>query len=89
MSETPESLIEFPAELSVKAMGLNNDEFPALVESIVTPFVPGDNAVTYTTVESRQAKYVAIRAHFTAQNIEQLQAIYAALRKDNRVLYIL
>jgi len=44
--EPPETLIEFPAKLSVKAMGLNDGTFQELIESIVSPHVPGDNAVS-------------------------------------------
>jgi len=87
--QDPETLIEFPAALSVKAMGLNSPDFAELVENIVTQHVPGENAVKIVQVESRQAKYVAIRAHFTAESLEQLHAIYDDLRADARVLYAL
>ena len=86
---SPETLIQFPAQLSVKAMGLNSAGFIELVESLVVPHVPGDNAITITEVASRNDKYVSVRAHFTATSIEQLHAIYAALRAESRVLYIL
>jgi len=87
--EPPETLIEFPAKLSVKAMGLNDGTFQELIESIVSPHVPGSNAVNYTESASSKAKYVSISAHFTAQNLEQLHAIYADLRAEKRVLYVL
>lgn len=87
--DTPDTLIEFPAQLSVKAMGLNSKDFIDLVESLVVPHVPGKNAVTITEVKSRSAKYLSVRAHFTANSLEQLHAIYAALRAESRVLYVL
>ena len=87
--EKPETLIDFPAELSVKAMGLNEGDFAELVKSLVVPHVPGENSVTIVEVESRHAKYVAVRAHFTAKSLEQLHAIYASLRDESRVLYVL
>jgi len=73
--QNPETLIEFPAELSVKAMGLNDSDFAELVESLVRPHVPDDRSVRITQLESRRAKYISIRAHFTADTIEQLHAI--------------
>jgi len=88
-ADSPESLIDFPAELSVKAMGLNEPDFPKLIESIVAPHVPKAGNLNIVEVESRRGKYVAIRAHFTANNLEQLHAIYAALRDEKRVLYVL
>jgi len=87
--QAPETLIEFPAKLSVKAMGLNQGDFIELVESLVVPHVPGENSVTITELESRNAKYLSVRAHFTADSLEQLHAIYAALRAESRVLYVL
>lgn len=88
-TEKPETLIEFPADLSVKAMGLNNGEFTALVESLITPLVGGPDAVRFTELPSSGKKYVSVSAHFQAQNLEQLHAVYAALRGDSRVLYVL
>jgi len=88
-NDTKDTLIEFPAKLSVKAMGLNDDTFQPLIESIVSPHVPGTHAVRYTQSASSKAKYVSVSAHFMAQNLEQLHAIYADLRAEKRVLYVL
>ncbi len=88
-TDNPETLIEFPADLSVKAMGLNNSEFTELVESLITPLVGGADAVSFTEVPSSGKKYVSVRAHFRAENLEQLHSVYAALRGDSRVLYVL
>lgn len=88
-AQTPETLIEFPAELSVKAMGLNEPDFVELVSSLVAPHVPGEGAFEISEVKSRHAKYLSIRVHFTADNLEQLHAIYASLRAEPRVLYVL
>ncbi len=87
-NEPPETLIEFPAKLSVKAMGLNDGTFQDLIESIIAPHVSGAT-LTFTEAASKKAKYVSISAHFTAQNLEQLHAIYADLRAEKRVLYVL
>ena len=87
--QTPESLIEFPAELSVKAMGLNEPDFVELITTLITPHVPVEANLNITEVKSRHAKYLSIRAHFRADNLEQLHAIYSALRDEPRVLYVL
>lgn len=70
-------------------MGLNDGTFQDLIETIIAPHVPGPNAISFTQAASNKAKYVSISAHFTAQNIEQLHAIYADLRAEKRVLYVL
>ena len=89
MADTPETLIEFPAALSVKAMGLNEPDFVELITDLITPHVPGEGELSITELKSRHAKYLSIRAHFTAHSLEQLHAIYAALRAEPRVLYVL
>lgn len=83
-----ESLIEFPAEISVKAMGLNADDFEACVSALVLPHIEPD-PVSVSTLPSSKGKYMSVRVHFTAQNLEQLHQVYAALRAEPRVLYTL
>lgn len=87
--DLPDTLIEFPADISVKAMGLNEPDFLALVSALITPHVPGEGVLKITEVASRHAKYLSVRAQFIADNLEQLHAIYADLRAEPRVLYVL
>lgn len=83
-----ESLIEFPADIAVKAMGLNQDDFMSLVEDIVKPHIePG--VTTFTTLPSKEGKYLSVSIRFKATSIEQLHSVYAALRQNKRVLYTL
>jgi len=84
-----ESLIDFPAALSVKAMGLNAEGFDALVTSTVTSQLPVDTEHKVTTQLSSGGKYVSVSVHFTASNLEELKRIYAALRSESSVLYLL
>lgn len=85
---TPETLIEFPADLTVKAMGLNTPDFKALISSLVLPLIePAD--VRVTTVPSKEGKYLSVRVNFVATSLDQLQSVYAALRAESRVLYTL
>lgn len=84
-----DSLIEFPAELAVKAMGLNRPGFRELVTQLVEFHLPDGTDVDVTTLESSQGKYVSVRVRFVAESREQLESIYGALRAEQRVLFTL
>ncbi|MDB4223169.1 DUF493 domain-containing protein [Granulosicoccus sp.] len=83
-----DSLIEFPADIAVKAMGLSAADFETLISSLVLPHIDPD-PVTFTTLPSKEGKYVSISIRFTAKNIEQLELVYTALKAEPRVLYTL
>jgi len=83
-----ETLIEFPADIAVKAMGLNTADFETLISTLVLPHIKPD-PVTFTTLPSKEAKYVSVSIRFTAKNIEQLETVYTALKAEPRVLYTL
>lgn len=84
----PDTLIEFPAELSVKAMGLNTDDFESLVSGLVLPLLAPQGA-SVSTLPSRGGKYLSVRIRFTATSLGQLETVYQALRSQERVLYTL
>ena len=88
-SADKESLIEFPAELAVKAMGLQTEDFESLVTTLVASQLPEGSAHKVTTQQSSGGKYVSVSVHFTASSLEQLKTIYASLRNESRVLYLL
>ena len=85
---TTESLIEFPAEITVKAMGVNTGDFETLIASMVIPLIePAE--VSFKAVLSREGKYLTVRVHFIAVDHEHLISVYAALKAEERVLYTL
>lgn len=86
MTDDQESIMTFPCEFSVKAMGLAADDFDALVVEIVRRHVNdlGENAVK--SKPSRKGKYLSVTVTFTASSRRQLDAIYQALTDHERVL---
>ncbi len=86
MTDETESLMQFPCEFSVKAMGLAEGDFDAVVVEIVRRHVAdlGESAVKSRL--SKGGKYVAVTVTFEATSREQLDAIYHALTDDDRVL---
>lgn len=83
-----DTLLEFPADIAVKAMGFSAGDFDTLVSSIVLPHIEPD-PVDFTTLPSKEGKYVSVSIRFTARNIEQLETIYTALKAEPRVLFTL
>ncbi|MES9857516.1 MAG: DUF493 domain-containing protein [Sedimenticola sp.] len=86
MSEERETLLEFPCQFSVKAMGYAAPDFDAVVLSIVRDHVPniGEGAVKIRP--SKEGKYLAVTVTFEATSKAQLDAIYYALTDSERVL---
>jgi putative lipoic acid-binding regulatory protein len=88
--ELPEGgLLEFPCEISIKAMGLACDEFELLVVELVRQHAPqlGENAVSSRL--SSGGKYVSVSVRVQAQSREQMDAIYQALSDHQQVLMAL
>jgi len=83
-----ETLIEFPADIAVKAMGLNSPDFQDVVSALALPHIE-PSEFTITTLPSKEGKYLSVSVRFTASSLEQLQAVYAALRAEPKVLYTL
>jgi len=85
----PATLIEFPAEISIKAMGLNANNFEQRVGDLVKPELGPEQAVRITSVSSSAGKYLSVRVHLTVQSHAQLLSLYKALRADAAVLFTL
>ena len=86
MSDESETLLEFPCEYSVKAMGLATSDFDALVFDIVRRQVPGLGEGAVRTRASSGGKYLSVTVTFQATSKPQLDAIYQALTDHDQVL---
>jgi len=83
-----ETRIEFPADIAVKAMGLNTSDFKDCVSALALPHIESSD-VSITTLPSKEGKYLSVSVRFTATSLEQLQAVYSALQAEPRILYTL
>ena len=83
------SLLEFPADLSVKAMGLSSVDFESLVQGVVCSVIGTATVPRTTSRTSSGGKYLSVSVHFVASSQTQLEAIYSALQAENRVLFVL
>jgi len=82
-------LIKYPADMSIKAMGLNAADFEDWVKGLVFPIIAPQTANKIDTRESSGGKYLSVTVHFTATDKEQYELVYNALRDDARVLFTL
>lgn len=88
MSEE-QSLLEFPCQFAIKAMGLSRDDFDAIVVEIVRRHVDDLHEGAVTTRPSSGGKYTAVTVMIEATSRAQLDAIYQALTDSPDVLMAL
>ena len=74
-----ETLLEFPCEFPIKAMGLACDELEIAVLDIVNRHVEDLGEGALKMKPSRNGKYVAITVTINATSKDQLDAIYMEL----------
>ncbi len=89
MSSTEETLLEFPCQFPIKAMGLADDDFDALVVGIVRQHVDDINEGAVKTRASSNGKYMSVTVTFTAHSKAQVDNIYLALTGHDRVMTVL
>lgn len=82
---TPEGMT-FPCEFMVKAMGLHEPGFDALVVEIVQRHGPEVHEGAVSSRPSKNGKYVSVSVSFQAESRQQLDAIYDELTAHDRVL---
>ncbi len=84
-----DSLLEFPCDFPIKAMGLQDNDFDSLIVGIVRRHVPdlAENAVKSRA--SNKGKYVSVTVTVRATSREQLDNIYLDLSACKQVLMTL
>ena len=84
--ETEETLLKFPCEFSIKAMGLAAPDFDATVVGIVRRHAPDISEGGVRSRASKGGKYLSVTVTITATSKQQLDAIYQDLTDNERVL---
>jgi putative lipoic acid-binding regulatory protein len=85
MSEQ-ETLLEFPCDFSIKAMGLATHEFDVLVAEIVRKHAPDMGEGAVQTKSSKGGKYLSVTVTIKATSKKQLDSIYQDLTDHELVL---
>ncbi len=80
------TLLEFPCEFSVKAMGLTSPDFDMAVLEVIRRHVPDMPEGCISSRPSKNGKYTAITVTIQATSKKQLDAIYQDLTDHKHVL---
>lgn len=83
--EEGETLLKFPCEFPIKAMGLACDELEIAVIEIINRHVDDLAEGALSMKPSKNGKYTAITVTITARSKEQLDAIYMDLTACDHV----
>lgn len=86
MSNERETLMEFPCQFPIKAMGLAADDFDALVVELILRHVDTISEGAVKTKNSSSGKYTSVTVTFEATSQEQLDKVYMELTGHERVL---
>ena len=86
MSDETESIIQFPCDFPIKAMGLASYDIEVIVFEIVTLHAPDTSKHAVKKRESSNGKYISITVTVNAQNQAQLDAIYQALTDHEHIV---
>ena len=84
-----DTLLEFPCEFPLKAIGRGPEDFEAFVVEIVRKHAPDLEADATTRRLSSGGKYLAVTVTFTAESQAQLDALYGELSRHERVVMLL
>ena len=84
-----QSALKFPCSFPIKALGLNADDFEAVVVDSVRRRAPhmADEAVTRRL--SSGHKYLSVTVTLIAESRDQLDAIYQDLSRPEQVLMLI
>ncbi len=90
MQETnEETIMAFPCQFPVKAMGIAEKDFDILVVSIIRKHVPDLSENAVKSRMSQEGKYISITVNVEAQSKQQLDNIYLELTAHEKVLWAL
>ena len=89
MNKQDETLIEYPCDFPVKAMGPAEYDIAGIFEDIVRKHLPHQKSLTITKKESSGGKYLSVTIVLEAQNREQLDAVYLDLNGHEHILMTL
>ena len=81
-----ETLLEFPCDLDIKAMGLATSQFPDTVLELVKAHAPEVGKQSLRTRESSGGKYLSVTVTLRATSKDQMDRIYGALSAHRDVL---
>jgi uncharacterized protein len=89
MSESEETLLEFPCDYLLKVMGRAEPGFDSLVVELVRKHVPDLREGAVSTRPSKGGKWISVTVTLRAESKSQLDAIYLDLTAHEKVVMAL
>lgn len=89
MSDNTETLLEFPCQFPIKAMGRDDGRFESLVVEIVRKHAPDLSDEAVQCRASKAGNYLSVTVTVSATSREQLDNIYLELTACEHVLMAL
>ena len=89
IGEGEETILKFPTEFPIKAMGKRDDDFAQIVLAIILKHAPDFDGKTMEMRPSKNGNYLSVTATINATSKAQLDDIYRALTAHPAVLMAL
>ena len=86
---TNDSVMEFPCQFPIKAMGSSEYDLHSVVWEIVQRHVPELSSEQINQRPSKNGKYISVTVTIEAHSREQLDAIYYDLTASEHILMAL
>lgn len=80
-----ESLIEFPCEYELKAIGAHTEQLVDTVVSITQKYAPDASHDKVRTSLSKTGKWMTVNISFRATCIEQIHGVYGELKRHPEI----
>ena len=84
-----ESLLEFPCDFSIKAMGKAEPEFDLLAVQLIRKHAPDIHEGSVKSRPSKGGKWVSVTVTLRAESKAQLDAIYMDLTAHEKIVMAL
>ncbi|PCJ32626.1 MAG: transcriptional regulator [Gammaproteobacteria bacterium] len=84
-----DTLMEFPCDFAIKAMGPTSDDFDSIVVGIILQYVDSIKEGSVKTKQSSGGKFTSVSVDFHIESKQKLDEIYHALSEHQQVKYIL
>lgn len=89
MTDANDTLLRFPCDYPIKALGRAAEDFDLLVVGIVRKHVPDLLEGAVTTRLSRGDRFVSVTVTVKAESKQQIDSIYLELTANKKILVAL
>ncbi len=84
-----DTIMEFPCQFPIKAMGKAEDEFDILVVGIIRKHVIDISENAVKSRPSKEGKFISVTVTVVAESKQHLDNIYLELTAHEKVLWVL